>query len=335
MRLIAVVLVCLTLCSQSFAEDTIWLSAAGHVQAEIASQGEIVDFNRVRLLLRFSNGRESDYPTERVQRYQTPLTEEHEEANRLLAAKQYTAAIEKYTQAERGTEKRAWVRREILAQRARCLNFRNHSFQAAGDFLAIYASDPKHRHWDCIPLQWRTQEVNVLWQRQFSNWINDDKNEAKQLIAASHLFGIAQQRQHVKLVLQKLSRSDQNEIAWYAQTQLWRFDLTTAPESQIRQWEALTEKQPSCCQAGAWLLIGQAWSLQRNHSSAALAWLRVPVVFPENRDLAANCLLNAAQASESLGRLDSARTLYEEVARDYSDFQVLATAAQRRLAELR
>lgn len=335
MRMLVAALAGLCFVVEAKAEDTIWLSAAGNVQSTIEYSGEIVDFNGTRIVLKFSNGRETDYPAERVQRYRTHLTSEHSQANQLFAQKQYAAAIDQYSKAERGSEQRPWVRREILAQRARCWNFRGHASQAADDFLAIYASDPQHRHWDCIPLLWRNQEVNVLEQRKFAAWIDDARNEAKQLIAASHLLGINKHSEQAKRVLQALARADEAKIAWYAQAQLWRLELTTAPVSRVREWEVQTEKQPTCCQAGAWVLIGRAWSLQRNQSSAALAWLRVPLVFAENRALAADALLSAAQATEGLGQIEDARTLYEEVTRDYGDFQVQATAAQRRLAELR
>ena len=67
---------------------------------------------------------------------------------------------------------------------------------------------------------------------------------------------------------------------------------------------------------------------------AALAFLRLPINFPEDRPLAAQALLATGSELETIDRPGEARGLYREIIVDYADTSVAATAQKRFAAPL-
>ena len=53
--------------------------------------------------------------------------------------------------------------------------------------------------------------------------------------------------------------------------------------------------------------------------SAALAYLRIPILHPKHRRLSAQALLGAANQLEKLGQASEAQGLYREILVDYAD----------------
>jgi TolA-binding protein len=80
-------------------------------------------------------------------------------------------------------------------------------------------------------------------------------------------------------------------------------------------------------------VIGQAWSAQGRADRAALAYLRVPILYSADRRLAALALLSAGRELEKIGQVPQAVSLYREVARDYAAAPA-AAEARSRLEEL-
>ena len=74
---------------------------------------------------------------------------------------------------------------------------------------------------------------------------------------------------------------------------------------------------------------------QQQWEPAALALMRIPILYPEQRALAAAALLQAARSLESLGRTDEARRLYREVVGDHADQQRTSAEAASRLESLK
>ncbi len=301
-------------------------------------RGTIISLNQQQLRMRSSTGREITYPADRVLQVQTSYTEEHQEADRLFEQHRYAAALQKYSELLKSRqERRDWVRQQIVARQVRCAVFLRRPQLAATYFFALYQNDPLTRHLDCIPLAWTSSEVDVFFQRAALEWLKPRRPAVEQLIAASHLLGMADQRAIARQRLAVLAQDKEGEssqLPWLAQVQLWRLDLATATAQQWSQREEQVNQRPPEVQAGAWLVIGQGWARNSQPERAALCWLRVPILHPEDRSLAVKALLNAARALETAGQSSSAVRLYAEVARDYPEFQAEAAAAQKRLAML-
>jgi len=81
------------------------------------------------------------------------------------------------------------------------------------------------------------------------------------------------------------------------------------------------ENLPDSLRAGPYYLLGLAYARLQNDEQAVLSWMRVPILFPENRPLAAQSLQEAAKSFRRLGREKEEQTLLNELKRDYPEFQ--------------
>jgi TolA-binding protein len=85
--------------------------------------------------------------------------------------------------------------------------------------------------------------------------------------------------------------------------------------------------------AGPYFLAGKALARHGRHEQAALALLRVPILYPEQRGLAAECLLLAAGQLKMLDSKAEAAALYRELKQAYPE-SPYADAAQGELEQL-
>ena len=76
---------------------------------------------------------------------------------------------------------------------------------------------------------------------------------------------------------------------------------------------------PAELRAGPYYVVGTARAQWQQPERAALAFLRVPILYPENRRLAASALRLAATALEQLDRPDEAAALQRELQTRYGD----------------
>ena len=114
-----------------------------------------------------------------------------------------------------------------------------------------------------------------------------------------------------------------------AQAQIWRAQVTVADASQLAGWQQAIAQMPEAVRAGPYFLLGQAWARQGQSDKAALALLRVPLVYPENRALAARSLLEAGRCLADAGRRDEAAGLYREALEKYPETSAAADARTR------
>ena len=86
---------------------------------------------------------------------------------------------------------------------------------------------------------------------------------------------------------------------------------------------------PQSIRGGPYFLLGRAHARHGQSEQAALAFLRIPINFPEDRTLAAQALLATGSELETINRTGEARELYREIIVDYADTPMAATAQQR------
>ncbi len=106
------------------------------------------------------------------------------------------------------------------------------------------------------------------------------------------------------------------QIALLATAFLWKQTLPTLRDSSaLSRMERVLNQIDEENRAGPLFLFGNAAAQVGEHESAVLAWMRLPILYPEYNILSEQSLLNAAKSLEQLGRADQARPLRTEAAR--------------------
>jgi hypothetical protein len=189
---------------------------------------------------------------------------------------------------------------------------------AAGDaFLTIVAADPETFHFDVVPVAWQAVTLDAASEARAAAWLADAKSPAARLLGASWLVGSSRQAD-VEVVLKLLAENKDRRIAGLAQIQRWRSRLATASTGDLEQWSRELGAMPAAVQAAGWYVLGDGYSRHDEPERAAIAFLKPPVVFRQQRALAADGLLAAARQMEKLGQTDEAAGLVREILRDLS-----------------
>ena len=314
--------------ASSFADDVVFLKPRVGARDGTRVTGTITDYTGRELLIRTVGDREQSIPAQRIDDVATTLTERHAEADRLFDDHQYSDAEALYRRAL-ADEPRQWVRRMILAQVVRCLRHQNKNEQAASTFLLIVQNDPSTQYFDAIPLVWRSTELPLAAERRATQWLRDERDPVARLIAASWLLsGPPELREEAKRTLETLTRGTHRRVAQLAEVQRWRTQIVTADREIARRQAIVADIEPFL-RAGAYHLLGQALLRQRHYQQAALALMRVPILYPGESGLAAESLLAAAEALEKNEQMDEARICLRELLRDHPGSTAAAAAKSK------
>jgi len=287
-------------------------------------QGGVIDYNGQELVLSIPGGMERRFPSAGVLKIETKRTPQQEEGDRLFAQGKWQQALRAYMAAET-QETRAWVRRELMAQVVWCHHYLDQDHLAGEHFLALLASDPKTPYFDCIPLAWITREVSPTLEARALQWLQNP-NTVAQLLGSSHLLGTSQRGQAIER-LRQLRFDGDPRVAALARCQLWRAQ-SPINASTIAEWEKTLASVPESLRAGPYFVMASGYSRQVQPESAALTYLKVPVLFPKARRLAARSLAEAAQEAIRLGREDDARLMQREIIEKYPDSPEATEAAR-------
>ena len=237
------------------------------------------------------------------------------QANELFETGEYGAALDAYNEAV-GGEPRVWVKRMILDSMVWAQRRSGQPVDAASTFLLLVQSDPTTPYMGAIPLEWQSAPPDPRTRQQAAVWINDPRPVA-QLIAASWLLSGGNRQQAIATLSQLADRSDDARIARLARTQLWRTELLTADAATLARWERYIAAMPPALRAGPTYLLGKSLARLGESEQAALELLKVPILYPEQAELAPEALAAAGGELEKLGRPREAARLYREAVRDY------------------
>lgn len=307
-------------------QDTVYLSSPSSSQGIARVSGTIVDYSSAGLVVEVG-GSSRTFPAENVARIETRRLAAHEQAESLLAAGDFPAALAAY-RAAREQETRPWVRREITAQIVWCCRAMGQLTAAVGEFLLLVRADPATPHFDCIPLPWYASSQSAQLEQDARNWLRQESIPAAVLLGASYLLptelgGAAIDR------LQRLSTGADKTIAQLALVQTWRTAVVSADAAQLASWERTLESMPPRLRAGGYYVAGQGWARLGEWEKSALAMMRIPILYARDRQLAAQALLDAGTALEKLGRREQALGLYRELLKDYPESPRVAEAQSR------
>jgi tetratricopeptide (TPR) repeat protein len=316
----------LVVTAPGWAEDIVVI-ARGDTLGESRRTGEILDYTGEALTLQVAGGRKEQIPAARVVSFEITKVPEHQNADQLYAEGRYADAVVSYRRAVE-KEHRTWVRRNILSQMTWC--YRNlEQFDRAGEtFLLLLRADPSTPWYGSIPLAWKPSQPAADLVLQATRWMANTQVPAAALLGASWLLATPQ-REQALAKLQELTACPDPRVALLATAQQWRGAVVTASLQDVERWQELARQLDASLQAGPTFVVGQALARHERPARAALAFLRVPILHSDDRDLAAESLLAAGEQLEKAGDVAGARTVYRELIQHYPQHALVPVAEQR------
>jgi hypothetical protein len=296
------------------AQDVVYF-AHPRVRGESRLGGEVLDFKGKQLTIRIE-GETRTLPAERIVRIDFRRNPRHAEGDELFARRDFGEARHRYLQA-RIEEGRPWVQRLLLAQLVWCDQHTDQLENAAQHFLRLVAEDADTPYFEAIPLAWLPRKMPAPREAAALKQLAAAE-PVPVLLAASYLL-MTRHRSAALDKLQTLRFHADARVAGLARAQIWRAELVTASSATVAQWAAEIEKIPPPLRAGAYFALGSAQARHAQTEDAVHTLLRVPLLYPRHRVLAARCLKEAAGHLESQGRADEALALQRELVTQYAE----------------
>ena len=309
------------------AEDTVVYATGKDSRGRATVRGTVLDYTGGQLLIRTDTGREQSVPTDRVVEVRTAWPAGQAAGDKLLAEGQPAAAAEQYQQAFR-EESRVWAQREILARCVRALTAAEQFGRAGEAFLRLVRSDRQTRHFAAVPLAWTPRAPDAAFQQQALGWLANRQESVAVLLGGSWLLNSGH-RAAATAALQRLLTDADRRVAQLADAQLWRTRIAAATAEDLKRWEAAIGRMPPELRGGPYYVLAQGLAAAGNSEQAALAFLRIPILHPDDRRLAAAALLSAARELEKTGQRSEAAGLYQELVQRYAASAEAAEAAGR------
>jgi tetratricopeptide (TPR) repeat protein len=317
--------------AKSLAQDVVISSSASDPAARIRRVGQILDYTGAELKLRTSLGTEETIPAVRVIEIETRWSPSHEVGRAARQEGRFDDCLAALRQAKR-EESRPWAVRQIMADLSGCYLDAGQLDRAGDEFFGIIASDPTTRHFDVIPVAWRGASLSPAAESRAAAWLSVRGIPVANLLGASWL--LATRRPDAAVVLDELTRSSDPRVAGLASIQVWRSKLITATSDDLNRWQNQLEKMPAEIQASGWYVLGDILARQEQPQMASLAYLKIPILFRQQRAMAADALLAAAGQLEKMSKSSQAAALYRELASDFPRLPA-AIEAQGRLDKLK
>jgi len=292
---------------QADADEVVYLTRS---DTEATARGTIIDYTGRELLLRAPSGREQAIETDRVLGIAAERTAQQSTGERLSAEGNFAAALEQFRAAIRN-EPRRWMQRQILAEITVCYANLEQPESAASTFLVLHRDDPSNRFFEDIPLSWRPYQPAASFAGRSQAWMGEDNNPLAMLLGASWLLSTNQRGASIEK-LKQLTEDDDPRIAFLARSQLWRTRLVMADAAEVGSWQRQIEASEAPLRGGPYFLLGKALARLNKPEEAALALMRVPILYPGNRQLTKESLNLAAAQLEKLGRTEQAKAVARE-----------------------
>jgi tetratricopeptide (TPR) repeat protein len=313
------------------AQDTVTV-ATGRGRTNVS--GRIVDYTATELRLELPGGREQTFPAQKILGIHTRYTAEQTRADALQDEGDFAAALALYRQAL-AKEPRRWVRRRIISQTVWCHRALGQWAAAGEQFLLLARAESSETLPEtlpaCIPLAWTPSQPSGQLEAAARRWIARDDLPAAVLLGASHLMSI--DRPAALARLKRLAAGAEGPIAQLARAQIRRSEVVTADEARLAAWSRAIERMPEPLRAGPYFVLGRGWAQCGQWDEAAIAMLRIPILYPRERHLAARALLEAGRCLEKLHRPGKAARLYRELIQTHPH-SAAAAEARKRLGEL-
>ena len=313
------------------AQDTVYVSSSTSTRGYTKLTGRVVEYTGRELRFEIAGATERTIPPDQVLRIETQYGRSQVEADAAFADGESATAVALYGQARR-EETRPWVRRQITARMVWCYRALDRPELAVEEFRVLIGGDPQTPYFACIPLAWVPSQPSVVLERAARQWLVQEETPALVLLGASHLMSTSA-RPAALARLKQLALGSDDRMTRLAQAQTWRAAVVTADARQLAGWEAAIEAMPEPLRAGPYYVLGLGWGQRQEWEQAARALLRIPILYPQHRLMAARSLLDAGRSLEKLDRPRQAAGLYRELMKTHPQTRA-ATEARTRLEEL-
>lgn len=317
--------------SDNAGHDKVVVTTGGRQSTRETVTGEIVEYNGEKLRIRTKSGQEPrEFSSADVVEVLTRQVALHSKGMEQFEQRDYTGAAKSLRDAIEA-EPRIWVRRQILASLIRCHLMQGDYRNAATRFVTLYRSDPHTRSFPLIPLVWARQRPDATFRSDAQGWLLDaDEYPAIRLLGASVLLEDAQLGETALATLKNLASNKDRKVGVLASCQQWRLRLGTRTPvnlTELQIWQQRLETLPEELRSGPHYLLGRAYVSRKEFELAAVHLLWQPLVQPDDHYLAAQAMLEAADALNAIGQLNGAFTLYEEVAERFPTTSAAQEAA--------
>lgn len=253
-------------------------------------------------LLESGQVNQSIYSSDEVLRVETPQSEPHRQGLQSLAAGRVDDA-DRLLREALNRETREWVRREILADLVRASLWKGDYTGASARFGLLYSSDPLTRHFGFIPVVWSEKTVDD-GQRRAASSLVVESSPVSQLVGASILLVGSDHEELAKDTLKALTGGNDRNLRQLAEAQLWRLKVReqNVAAHELERWQRQVEDLPETMRGGPYFVLGQGYRSKLLRDQAALAMLRLPILYPHDRPLVARACVEAGEILQSQGR---------------------------------
>lgn len=281
--------------------------------------GTIADYNALKLTLVNLSGKKLEIDTVRISHIQTEFTASQQKAVQLFGEKKFELAYAEFAKALKN-EKRAWVQREIVAKQVLCLSADSKTIAAIELFMSHFTAYPNTRFLHFAPINWEAKEVANDVQEKCETMLAG--NPLEQLIGSSWLLSGSKKTTAINCLKIIASADPKNEIrkriAQWSRMQLWRTSIAQAEPNEIDFWKAEIKKLSVDDRVGPILLLGQLLIRFEKHDSAAIEFMKLPILYPDRYQECAAALDFAAEALIQNGKSKEAQLVLQELANGYT-----------------
>lgn len=316
-------------CSTTYADK---LVVEGNNGVLLNREGIIVDIVGSDLRLQMLSGKIDTIPITKVKRIEASDDAAGQACEKLVHAGNFRQAILPLQKAITD-ESRPWRQRQLRQQLIVCHHELGEITAAGDEFLLLVASDPSTLAWNLAPLAWTTSQVPPDVELRAEKWIAARNNPAAQLLGASWLLPTSKRGTAIA-TLQALASNPtpaDPRISAQAEMQLWRTKIVTAKAADIANWQQAIDQVPSEIRSGPLFILADALAYTKQTEAAALAYLKIPLLYDTCRPLCADALLAAARQEHLRGQTTAAVRLLQELQKKYP----LSTAAEESKADLK
>lgn len=275
---------------------------------QTSRNGTVTDLKGDTVTLQLASGREVAIPYKRVVKLESDWLPVHQAADARYRARDFSAALDLYRDAF-NEESRRWVKRKLLAQVIWCQQNTNRYGEACQNFRRLVSDDANSPYFGSIPLQWQARPCPADVKTVVQPWQGQDQPVLR-LMAASWL--LADDRNQSVRTLRELGRDATENVRVLAVTQLFRAEILTLDESRIAWLVDQIKAMPSDLRAGPYYLLGQAHARFDHADEAALAYLRVPALYPDHAALAQHSLWEAGRSLHEQGNSAESVQLFRQ-----------------------
>ncbi|MDR0870115.1 MAG: hypothetical protein LBN39_04910 [Planctomycetaceae bacterium] len=251
-----------------------------------------------------------------------------DDADTAFARKDYTLARDLYVQnRDRFYEHKQdeqW--KQASVQIVRCSTALGETDRSVQEYLLLCRKDPLPPL-EYLPLPWFVPLDKTLtrqpYHKQAEDFLNDVRNPcpAGKLLAAAVLSVCSdnQKRLRGSQILRDIAAgsqdtAEQKQVVLLATAFLWKQKLPMyRSAADLKPLQNVLAQIPEPLCAGPYFVLGEVAAQVNLPEDAVLYWMRLPILFPENKELKTEGLRRSAETLEKLGRRSQAEHLQNEM----------------------